>query len=71
MKDKAFGDPVVKHKAPAKLVFVKLEYERDPRRIPATHAEELHGGGSLVVYDGKEVVARFTTGIQNWWIEEV
>jgi len=70
MTDKTFGRPIVKDKPPAKLVFVKLQYERDPRRIPATHAEEQHGGMGLIVYDGKEVVARFKDGIENWWTEE-
>ena len=68
--NKNFGEPIIRHKSLAKVVFVKLQDEREPRRIPATHAEEQHGGSALIVYDGKEVVARFTEGIQNWWTEE-
>jgi hypothetical protein len=71
MVDKDFGQPLMKHKIPAKVVYVRLEYENTPRRIPATHAIEEHGRGSLIVYDGKEVVARFTDGVRNWWTEEV
>lgn len=70
MTDKPFGQPTTKHKTQAKVVFVKLEYENQPRRIPATHAVEEHGSGSLIVYDGKEIVARFVDGVRNWWTEE-
>ena len=60
----------MKDRVPAKVIYVKLEYEEKPRRIPATHAEEKHGGTGLIVYDGKEIVARFTDGVRNWWTEE-
>jgi hypothetical protein len=65
-----FGEPIVKRKTPARVVCVKLEYEQNPRRIPATHAEEQHGGTGLIVYDGEEIVGRFTDGVRNWWTEE-
>jgi hypothetical protein len=70
MVDKTFGQPKAMHKTPARVVFVKLKHEPDPKRIPATHAEEQHGGSGLIVYDGKEVVARFKDGVDNWWTEE-
>lgn len=70
MTDKTIGRPILRHGTPAKIIFVKLEYENTPRRIPATHAVEEHGRGSLIVYDGKEIVARFTDGVRNWWTEE-
>lgn len=53
MTDKAFGQPMTKHKTPSKVAIVKLEYEDRPRRILATHAVEEHGRGSLIVYDDK------------------
>ena len=70
MKEKMFGEPIMKHKAPAKVVYVKLEHEDKPRRIPATHAVEEHGRGSLIVYNDQEIVARFVDGVRNWWTEE-
>lgn len=54
---------------PSKVVYVHIEYENAPRRIPATHAVEEHRG-ALTVYKGKEIVARFTEGVKNWWTEE-
>jgi len=65
-----FGQPVKPGGVPAKAIFVKLVNEQKPRRIPATHAEEQHGGIGLVIYDGKEIVARFKEGVENWWTEE-
>ena len=70
MIDTPFNQSAVKHRMPAKVVYVKLEYEDQPSRIPATHAVEEHGRGSLIVYDGKEIVGRFTDGVRNWWTEE-
>lgn len=60
----------MKQKVPSKIVFVKLRFESEPRRIPATHAEEKPVLGSLVVYEGEKIVARFNDGVENWWTED-
>jgi hypothetical protein len=65
-----FGQPIKQRGLPSKVVLVKLLGEKEARRIPATHAEEQHGGVGLVVYDGKAIVARFKDGIESWWTEE-
>jgi hypothetical protein len=60
----------MKDRTPAKVVYVQLENEEKPRKIPATHVVEEYGGSRLIVYDGKEIVARFISGVRNWWTEE-
>jgi hypothetical protein len=54
---------------PSKVIYVHIEYEDAPRKIPGTHAKEEYRG-ALTVYSGEEVVARFTERVKNWWTEE-
>jgi hypothetical protein len=60
--------PPSEHKY-SKVIWVKLRYDDQPKRIQGTAAREEHGLGSLVVYDGLDPVARFIDGVENWWIE--
>ena len=53
-----------------KLIYVKLVYDDQVKRIHGTSAEEDHGPGSLVVYDGLSVVGRFRGDVERWWIED-
>lgn len=53
-----------------RVVYVKLSYDDKVKRIRATSAEEEHGPGSLVVYDGLSVVGRFASQVERWWIED-
>jgi hypothetical protein len=53
-----------------KFILVKIQYDDKLKRIPGTSAEEEHGPGSLVVYNGPFVVGRFFSGVERWWIEE-
>jgi len=52
-----------------KAILVKLKYDDQIKRIQGTAAREEQGPGSLVVYDGLDLVARFIEGVENWWIE--
>jgi len=52
-----------------KAILVKLKYDDQIKRIHGTAAREEQGPGSLVVYDGLDLVARFIDGVENWWIE--
>ena len=52
-----------------KAILVKLRYDDQIKRIQGTAAREEQGPGSLVVYDGLDLVARFMDGVENWWIE--
>ena len=54
---------------PKKTIWVKVKYDDQPKGIQGTAAKEVQGPGSLVVYDGLDIVARFTDGVENWWIE--
>jgi len=53
-----------------RIIFVKISYDDQVKRIPGTSAQEEHGPSSLVVYDGLNIVARFLGGVERWWIEE-
>ena len=53
-----------------KAFYVKLLYQNKARRILGTSAKEEYGLGSLVIYDGSDVVARFTDSVDKWWTEE-
>jgi len=52
-----------------KVIWVKLQYDEQLKRIPGTTAREESGPGALSVYDGLDLVARFMLGVENWWIE--
>lgn len=51
-------------------IFVKIKYDDQIKKIAGTVAIEEHGPGSLVVFDGLNVVARFWDGVEKWWIQE-
>jgi hypothetical protein len=55
---------------PKRSVYVKVRYDDQVKRISGTGAREDNGPGSLVVYDGLEIVARFWDGVEKWWIQE-
>jgi hypothetical protein len=51
-----------------KLAFVKLQYEDQVHRIPATDAKE--EGIDVVIYNGDQVVGRFDLNrVQHWALE--
>jgi hypothetical protein len=52
------------------LFTLKIDYEQDIRKIEGTRAEEWKGIGSLVVYDGDAVVARFPDKVASWSAEK-
>jgi hypothetical protein len=60
-----FQMPVAESK---KLFCVKLRYEDEIKEIAGTRADEIVPG-SLVVYDGHKVIARFDDGVERWWTE--
>lgn len=51
-----------------KLFCVKLRYEDEIKKIAGTRSDEI-APGSLVVYDGHKVIARFDDGVERWWTE--
>jgi hypothetical protein len=54
-----------------KYVFiVKIANEDVLRKIEGTRAEEWNGPGSLIVYDGDSVVARFPSKVESWSTEK-
>ncbi len=53
-----------------KVIWVKLRFDAQVKRIRGTAAREEHGPGSLVVYNGLEIVARFVDDVEKWWIQE-
>ena len=53
-----------------KVIYVKIIYDDKIKRILGTSADEEHGPGSLVIYDGVSVVGRFRDGVEKWWIED-
>ncbi len=53
-----------------KVIYVKLMYDDKIKRIQGTSADEEHGPGSLVIYDGVTVVGRFRADVEKWWIED-
>jgi hypothetical protein len=53
-----------------KAIYVKLLYDEKVKRIRGTSAEEDHGPGTLVIYDGLSVVGRFRGDVERWWIED-
>lgn len=55
---------------PKYLFIVKIRYEDELRKIEGTRAEEFSGPGSLVVYDGDAVVARFSEKVDSWSTEK-
>jgi hypothetical protein len=62
--------PRIVAKQPRRNIYVKVRYDDQIKRIPGTAAREEQGPGSLVVFDGLEVVARFWGDVERWWIEE-
>jgi hypothetical protein len=53
--------------ADAKYLFtVKLKYQDDLEKITGTRAEEPHGAGTLVIYDGDAIVARYADKVERW-----
>jgi hypothetical protein len=53
-----------------RAVFVKIRYDDQIKRVAGTAGREEHGPGSLVVYNGTEIVARFIADVEKWWTEE-
>lgn len=49
---------------------MKVMYDDKLKRVHGTSAEEEHGPGSLVIYDGLAVVGRFRGDVEKWWIED-
>ncbi len=45
---------------------VKIKNEDEFRKIEGTRAEEPDGLGSLIIYDGDSVVARFPHNVESW-----
>jgi len=43
------------------LFTVKIAYQDELERVEGTHAEEPYGPGSLIIYDGDSVVARYSS----------
>lgn len=56
---------------PKKVIYVKLRYDDQIKKINGTTAREESGPGSLVVFNGIEVVGRFWSDVEKWWIEDV
>jgi hypothetical protein len=44
---------------------VKIKYQDEPEKPEGTHAEEPYGPGSLIIYDGESVIARYDN-VQRW-----
>jgi hypothetical protein len=55
---------------PKKAIYVKVKYDDQVKRITGTGVREEQGPGSLVVFDGLDVVARFWGDVERWWIED-
>jgi hypothetical protein len=47
-----------------------VKYDDQVKRITGTGVREEQGPGSLVVFDGLDVVARFWGDVERWWIED-
>jgi hypothetical protein len=62
--------PRIVPKQPKKAIYVKVQYDDAIKKITGTTAREEQGPGSLVVFDGLDVVARFWSNVERWWIEE-
>jgi len=53
------------------LFTVEIKYEGGLRRIEGTRAEEGKMPGSLIIYDGDSVVARFPEKVESWSREQL
>jgi hypothetical protein len=52
-----------------KYVNLKVQYEQEPRKIPATHVTKQRG--RLSVYDGESLVGEFTDEkVEHWSLDE-
>jgi hypothetical protein len=53
----------------AKVLNLKVRYEDDLRKIPATEVKKEHG--RLIVYDGEKLVGEFSEDkVEHWSLDE-